>query len=107
GGSTGDPWQYPLDRRAWTHMYAASLHLWERTGYRYGESIVLLGSPPSLHPESVDWKLRVRLLLERRIVSTAGVEIDPATSLERARRAGEAGGSLWYGYASTAAAMAA
>lgn len=107
GGSTGDPWQYPLDLRAWTHMYAASLHFWERTGYRYGERIVQLGSPPSLHPESRTPKARLRYLVERRIVAAAGVEIDHAASLQRALAAGEADAALWYGYASTVAAMAA
>ncbi len=106
GGTTGDPWQYPLDKRAWTHLYGAAIHFWERTGYRYGERLVLLGSPPSLHPETLDVRARLRFKLENRIVSTAGVAIDPATSLARARSAARARGTLWYGYASSVAAMA-
>lgn len=106
GGTSGDPFQFPLDLRAWTHVYAASLHFYERTGYRYGERFVILGSPPSLHPETVNLKLRLRFALEGRVVSTAGWDISPETSLERAITAGQARGALWYGYASTVAAMA-
>jgi phenylacetate-CoA ligase len=92
--------------RAWAQTYGASLHLWERSGYRYGEKVVQLGAPPSLHPESRALKARIRRGLERRVVSTAGFEIDHSTSLQRALKAGEAGGAVWYGYASTVAAMA-
>ena len=106
GGTTGDPWQYPLDTRAWTHLYGAAIHFWERTGYRYGERLVLLGSPPSLHPDSVDLRSRLRFKLENRVVSTAGVAIDPDTSLARVASARGAKGVLWYGYASSVAAMA-
>lgn len=105
-GSTSEPFQYPLDRRAWMHIYGASLYFWELTGYRYGERLVLLGSPPALQPESARWKSRLRFLLEGRVVSTAGWSIDAEKSLERALTAGRARGALWYGYASTVAAMA-
>lgn len=106
GGSTGDPFQYPLDKQAWMHIYAASLYFWELTGYRYGERLVLLGSPPSLRPETAGWKSRLRFQLEGRVVSTAGWSIDAEKSLERALTAGRVRGALWYGYASTVAAMA-
>ncbi|TDD34424.1 phenylacetate--CoA ligase family protein [Saccharopolyspora elongata] len=106
GGSTGDPFQYPLDKRAWTQIYAANLYFWERTGYRYGDRLVMVGSPPSLQSASEGLKSRLRSLLEGRVVSAAGCHIDPETSLERALTAGRARGVLWYGYASHVAAMA-
>ncbi|MEV0703317.1 hypothetical protein AB0I53_36115 [Saccharopolyspora sp. NPDC050389] len=106
GGSTGDPFQYPLDKRAWVHIYAANLYFWERTGYRYGDRLVMVGSPPSLQSASEGLKSRLRALLEGRVVSAAGCHIDPETSLERALTAGRARGVLWYGYASHVAAMA-
>lgn len=106
GGSTAEPWQYPLDKRAWAHFYGACLHQWETLGYRYGERIVLLGTPPALHPAELTWKTRLRFALERRVVSTTGTDIGPEASLERAIAASQAGGSLWYGYPSIAAAMA-
>lgn len=106
GGTSGDPWQYPLDRAAWSHIYAAALHLRERAGYRYGEKVVLLGSPPSLIPGGTSWKVRVRHRLERRVVSAAGMEIDRAASLSRLRSAGSGEAALWYGFAGTIAAMA-
>lgn len=106
GGTTGDPWRYALDIRAWSHMYGAALHFWERTGYRYGERLALLGSPPSLVPGASGWKARLRATLERRVVSAAGIEIDHAASLRRARLAEATGATLWYGYAGIVAAMA-
>ena len=106
GGTSGDPWQYPLDRAAWSHIYAAALQLRERAGYRYGERIVLLGSPPSLIPGGTSWKVRVRHRLERRVVSAAGMEIDRAASLKRLRSSGSGEAALWYGFAGTIAAMA-
>ena len=106
GGTSGDPWQYPLDRRAWSHIYAAALQLRERAGYRYGERIVLLGSPPSLVPGGTSWKVRARHRLERKVVSTAGLEVDRATSHRRLRTAGKGEAALWYGFAGTIAAMA-
>lgn len=106
GGTTGDPWRYPLDNRAWQHMYAAALHFRGRTGYHYGERIVLLGTPPSLLPGDTNWKSKLRRRLEQRVATAAGLEIDHKSSLERARAAQELDGALWYGYAGTVAAMA-
>lgn len=106
GGTTGDPWRYVLDKRAWAHMYGAALHFRERIGSHYGEPMVILGSPPSLVPGGASWKARLRGQLERRLVTAAGVEVDPVASLERARQAGILGAALWYGYAGTLAAMA-
>lgn len=106
GGSTSEPFQYPLDKQAWMQIYAASLYFWELTGYRYGERLVLLGSPPSLLPGGGGWKSRLRSLLEGRVISAAGWSLDGEKSLERALTAERARGALWYGYASTVAAMA-
>ena len=106
GGTTGDAWQYELDRRAWTHVRGAQIHLWERTGYRYGDRIVLLGTPPSLLGGGSKFGSRLRTALEHRIYSAAGIEVDHLSSLERARAAVEADGVVWYGYASMIASMA-
>lgn len=106
GGSTGDPWCYPLDRHAWAHMYAAAIHFRERVGYRYGEPVVLLGAPVSLGLEGQSWKSRLRHRLERHNQELTGFKVDRAASAERVRRADAMGAALWYGYASTIAAMA-
>lgn len=106
GGTTGDPWRYPLDRRAWAHMYGAALHFRERAGYRYGERLVVLGSPSSIMPGGSGLQARARARLERRVVSAAGLRVDHSSSLERARRASDLQGVLWYGYAGTIEAMA-
>ncbi len=105
-GTSGDPWAYPLDKAAWAHQYGAAIHFWERTGYRYGERMVMLGSPPSLVPDATSWKARLRSRFERRVVSLAGVDAGPAASARRAEQAGQAGAALWYGYPSIVAAMA-
>lgn len=106
GGTTGDPWRYPLDKRAWAQIYGASLHFREQVGYRYGERIVLLGSPQSLLPGGSGWKAGMRARLERRVYAAAGLDVDHVSSLARARQAGDLRGAMWYGYASTVAAMA-
>jgi len=75
-GTTGDPWQYELDRRPWAHIRGAQLHLWEQTGYRYGDRIVVLGTPPSLVAGGtrVVGRLRAKLGAEaRRIVTVKAV----------------------------------
>jgi phenylacetate-coenzyme A ligase PaaK-like adenylate-forming protein len=105
-GTTGDPWQYELDIRAWANMYGAQLRAWERVGYRYGNRVVVLGTPPSLVPGGRSAKARLRAALERRTYAAAGIAIDLAASSERVRRAYDAGGKLWYGYAGMVAAMA-
>jgi phenylacetate-CoA ligase len=106
GGTTGDPWRYPLDRRAWTHMYAAGLHLFERTGYRYGERVVLLGAPASLGIAERDLRARLRRRIERHDTSLAGFAVDADTSARRVLAAVKAPAALWYGFAGTIAAMA-
>jgi phenylacetate-CoA ligase len=105
-GTTGDPFNYPLDRMAWAHIYGARIHLWERTGYRYGDEVIWLGTPPSLAPGGGALHVRLRALLERRTTSVAGVHVDPRTSLRRFQRAVQAGGVVWYGYAGIVAALA-
>lgn len=106
GGTTGDPWQYQLDKRAWTHQYAAALHFYERTGFRYGERMVLLGAPQSLGLDDRGLKTRLRRAVERHDTRFAGYAIDRAASAERARGAAAARAGLWYGFAGTIAAMA-
>jgi phenylacetate-CoA ligase len=105
-GTTGDPWQYELDRRAWSHMYGARLRAWERVGYRYGDRVVVLGTPPSLVPGGRSVTARIRATVERRSYAAAGIAIDPGASAQRVRHAYEARGVLWYGYAGMVAAMA-
>jgi phenylacetate-CoA ligase len=95
-----------LDKQAWAQIYGAALHFLEEIGFRYGERVVLLGGPASLGHGSRSTTARTRNLIERRVVSIAGTEVDHAASLRRARRAAAARGALWYGYAGTIAAMA-
>lgn len=105
-GTSGDPWAYPLDKAAWSHQYGAAIHFWERTGYRYGERMVMLGSPPALVPDGTSWKARIRSRFERREVAFGGIDIGPTASGRRAELASEAGAALWYGYPGMVAAMA-
>jgi phenylacetate-CoA ligase len=105
-GTTGEPWLYPLDRQAWAHIYAAALHFWEREGYRYGERVVMLGGPTTLGRGGNTWKAKLRNTVERRMFSAAGIDLDHAPSLRRARLASAAQAVLWYGFAGTIAAMA-
>ncbi len=106
GGSTGDPWNYPLDRRAWAESYAAQILAFARHDIAYGDRRLLLGFPASLGLQGMGPGKRLRLLAERTDVSLSGFEVDPETSLRRAELAVTMKARLWYGYASTIAAMA-
>jgi len=106
GGSTGDPWNYPMDRVAWADAYGIQLLRFEEMGVRYGENRVTLGFPTSLGLGHVSFSKRVRLLVERTDTELCSFEIDPVTSLDRAHRAVKKNAALWYGYAGTIAAMA-
>jgi phenylacetate-CoA ligase len=44
GGSTGEPLVYLLDYKSWSFTTAANIFYWEKTGYRYGDKYVALGS---------------------------------------------------------------
>ncbi len=106
GGSTGDPWVYELDRRAFSAVYAAQLYRFEQTGYRYGDRRLYLGAPTSLGLHDVALSKKIRLMLERNSTRCTGLAIDDATSTVRAVRASDQGAELWYGYASAVAAIA-
>ncbi|MCP4962124.1 MAG: phenylacetate--CoA ligase family protein [Actinomycetia bacterium] len=107
GGSTGDPWNYPLDRDAWAVAYAVQIHHLREVGVQYGDRRVTLGFPTSLGLDHNTWQKRLRLRAERTDVSLCGLEIDSTTSRRRALEACSRKAVLWYGYASTIAAMAA
>lgn len=107
GGSTGDPWNYPLDRAAWAESYATQIYRYRQLGVAYGERRVLLGFPASLGLQRLNWQKRLRLGAERVDVSLCGFDVGPVASLDRAERACEKKAAMWYGYASTIAAMAA
>jgi phenylacetate-CoA ligase len=106
GGTTGDPWRYELDRRSWAHIYGAGIHFWELLGCRYGERVVILGTPPSLIPGATGWKGRLRRAVERRVHSSTGINTGHDASVAHARAASASGAVLWYGYASMFAGMA-
>jgi len=44
GGSTGDPLVYLLDNDSWSYATANNIVHWERTGYRYSNKYIALGS---------------------------------------------------------------
>lgn len=44
GGSTGDPFNYLLDKRSWSYVVAENWYNWERIGYKMGNKYIALGS---------------------------------------------------------------
>lgn len=44
GGSTGDPTQYIIDNNSWGFINSFDIHMWKKTGYRYGDKFMALGS---------------------------------------------------------------
>ncbi len=107
GGSTGDPWNYPLDRRAWAESYATQIYRYRGLGVDYGDRRLLLGFPASLGLHRMGWSRRLRMLAERTHVALSSLEVDKAASLTRAVAAARLDARMWYGYASTIAQMAA
>lgn len=44
GGTTGTPVQYFCDENVWSYVTAAKIYHWKKTGYRYGDAFIALGS---------------------------------------------------------------
>jgi len=44
GGTTGVPVQYYCDENVWGYVTAARIFYWKKTGYRYGDAFIALGS---------------------------------------------------------------
>ena len=44
GGSTGDPFNYLLDKHSWSYIVASNWHNWEKIGYKMGNKFIALGS---------------------------------------------------------------
>jgi phenylacetate-CoA ligase len=44
GGSSGDPFNYLLDKRSWSYVVAENWYNWERIGYKMGNKFIALGS---------------------------------------------------------------
>lgn len=106
GGSTGDPWKYQLDKRAWAESYAIQIHRFAQLGHHYGSRKLYLGSPTSLGINTMGAKKKLRYLTERTDTSLCSFNIERTASLQRAIDACATQSSMWYGYASTVAAMA-
>ncbi len=107
GGTTGDPWNYPLDRVAWAESYATQIYRFRELGVEYGDRRLLLGFPASLGLNQVSASRRLRMLAERTDPSLSTLEVNHSDSLARAEEACRRDVRLWYGYASTLAGMAA
>ncbi len=107
GGSTGDPWSYPLDRRAWAESYATQIYRFRRLGVHYGDRRLLLGYPASLGLHRPSLGRRIRMAAERTDVALSSLEINRSVDLLRSKEACRRNVRLWYGYASTIAGMAA
>lgn len=44
GGTTGEPMLYLCDENTWGYVTAAKIFHWKKTGYRYGDKFVAMGS---------------------------------------------------------------
>ena len=44
GGSSGDPFNYLLDKRSWSYVVASNWYNWGKIGYKMGNKFVALGS---------------------------------------------------------------
>jgi len=67
GGSTGDPLIYLQDNRSWSICNANKVVHWERTGYRYGDKFIALGSTSLFVNKKLSFKHKVYYKLTNRI----------------------------------------
>jgi phenylacetate-CoA ligase len=67
GGSTGDPLIYYQDYNSWSFCNANSIINWERTGYRYGDKFIALGSTSLFVSKKTSLKHRIYYKLKNKI----------------------------------------
>ncbi len=58
GGTTGVPIRYLCSEDVWGYITAAKIYYWKRTGYRYGDAFIALGSA-SLFSKKASWTRRL------------------------------------------------
>ena len=58
GGTTGVPIQYYCDENVWGYVTGARIYHWKKTGYRYGDAFIALGSA-SLFSKAPSFKRRL------------------------------------------------
>ena len=76
GGSSGDPMPYLLDHRSWSFSNANTIFNWEKTGYKYGDKHVALGSTSLFVDKKPSLKHRLYYNLKNKI-GLNGVNMSP------------------------------
>jgi phenylacetate-CoA ligase len=59
GGSTGEPLKYYLDLESWSFSNANKIYNWEKTGYKYGDKHIALGSTSLFIEDSKSLKHKI------------------------------------------------
>lgn len=67
GGSSGDPITILLDNRSWSFTTANSIFNWEKSGYKYGDKHIALGSTSLFVENKTSFKHRLFYSLKRKI----------------------------------------
>lgn len=67
GGSTGEPLVYFLDYESWSFIHANQILNWEKTGYRYGDKFIALGSTSLLVEKQKSLKHDIYYKLKNKI----------------------------------------
>jgi phenylacetate-CoA ligase len=67
GGSSGDPLVYYLDKQSWSFAVANNIYNWEKTGYKYGDKYIALGSTSLFIDKKVSLSHKIYYSLKNKI----------------------------------------
>jgi phenylacetate-CoA ligase len=99
GGSTGDPLHFLLDENTWGYVTAAKIFAWRKTGFRYGNMYISLGSS-SLFPVNKKSLVHEIYYKIRNTIPLNGMNMEDAICEKYLNIAREHKVKYLYGYAS-------
>jgi len=100
GGSTGDPMIYLQDNSSWSVCNANNIIHWERTGYRYGDKFIALGSTSLFINKQASFKHIIYYKLKNKI-ALSGINMSDEVCNDYCELIRERKINYIYGYASS------
>lgn len=67
GGSSGDPLKFLLDYNSWSYSNANTIYNWEKTGYKYGNTHIALGSTSLFIDKETSFKHKIYYKLKNKV----------------------------------------
>lgn len=100
GGSTGDPMPYLLDHDSWSFSNANSIINWEKTGYKYGDKYLALGSTSLFINKKESLKHKIYYALKNKVARN-GINMSESVCMEYMALIKKKKIRFIYGYASS------